>query len=162
MLLRFGYFHWFGGFMRHTLLIVACVVAGLGYSTVSAAQTTDAATEQRISALEARVSALEHRQAQAAAPEQAPAATSTYSAAQPTMAPAAAVAAAPVVVRAPPTAADWGSLHRGMTGSQVRELLGKPGDTRVLPASSTWYYPDIHGRSIEFDRNNRVEQWSQP
>lgn len=143
--------------MRHTLLVVTWMVLGLGYSAASIAQTTDAATEQRLSALEARVAALEHMQAQAASPT----AAAPYSGAQPAMATAPAVAAARVV-RAPPTDADWGSLHRGMTISQVTELLGKPGDTRVLPTTTTWYYPDIHGRSVEFDRNSRVDQWSQP
>lgn len=149
--------------MRHTLLVVSLMVAGLGYSAASIAQTTAAATDQRISALEARVAALEHMLAQGASPATAaaPAAAATYGATQPAMAAAAPVAAAPVA-RAPPTAADWGSLHRGMTFSQVTKLLGKPGDTRMLPTTSTWYYPNIHGRSVEFDRNNRVERWSQP
>lgn len=147
--------------MRHTVVVVTWLVFGLGYSALSTAQSTDAATEQRISALEARVAALERVQAQTAARPAAAAVAAPYAAAQPAAVAPAPLPAAPVV-RAPPTAADWDSLHRGMTVSQVVKLLGKPGDTRVLPTTSTWYYPDIHGRSVEFDRNNRVDHWSQP
>jgi len=144
--------------MRHALAMATWMVLGLGYSALGVAQTTDPATDQRIRDLEARVSTLE--QLQGIKPGTTPVASA---------APAARVAAQPAMTsptQAPapsaPTAADWGSLHRGMTISQVTALLGKPGDTRVLPMSSTWYYPDTHGRSVEFDRNGRVEQWSQP
>lgn len=147
--------------MRHTLLVVSLMVLGLGFTAVSTAQTTDAATAQRISALEARVAALERMQAQGASRVAAPTPVATYSSSQPaTVVQTATATAAPVA--AAPTAADWNSLHRGMTNYQVTKLLGKPGDTRILPMSSTWYYPDIHGRSVEFDRDNRVSQWSQP
>ncbi len=145
--------------MQRALIAATWMVVGLGYSVQGLAQTTSATTDQRIRDLEARVAALERLQGvksgetpTSTAPA-APVATSAAMAAP-------AVAAAPA--RSAPTAADWGSLHRGMTVSQVTALLGKPGDTRVLPASSTWYYPDMHGRSVEFDRNGRVELWSQP
>ena len=153
--------------MRHSLLVVSWMVLGLGFSAAGVAQTTDAATEQRLNALEARIAALERAQSQAPAPSVAPAAAvaaggAPSDAAQPAMVAAPAPVAAPRVVRAPPTAADFNELHRGMTVSQVIKLLGKPGDTRVLPTSSTYYYPDTHGRSVEFDRDSRVIQWSQP
>jgi hypothetical protein len=147
------------------LLVVSWMVLGLSFSTASVAQTTDSATEQRLNALEARVAALERSQAQAPAPAAAAPAAATGAApysAQPAMAAAPAPVAAPRAVRAQPTAADFNELHRGMTISQVVKLLGKPGDTRVLPTSSTYYYPDMHGRSVEFDRDSRVVQWSQP
>ncbi|MEW5305751.1 MAG: hypothetical protein WDW36_008270 [Sanguina aurantia] len=144
------------------------MVLGLGFSAASAAsvaQTTNAATEQRLNALEARIAALERMQAQApaaSAPPAAAAGAAPYAASRPEMAAAPAPVAAPRVVRAQPTAADFNELHRGMTVSQVIKLLGKPGDSRVLPTSSTYYYPDTHGRSVEFDRDSRVIQWSQP
>ncbi|WP_458071034.1 outer membrane protein assembly factor BamE domain-containing protein [Rhodanobacter sp. BL-MT-08] len=145
--------------MQHALAKATWVVLGLAVSTGAVAQTIDASADQRIRDLEARVATLERLQgikpgiAAAAAPGVAPAAMQ-----------APAVAPVPPMPPIPsaPTAADWGSLHRGMTVSQVTALLGKPGDTRVLPGSSTWYYPDTHGRSVQFDRNGRVEQWSQP
>ena len=146
--------------MRGKLVAAALVVFGLGYGALSLAQTTDPATDQRIRDLEARVSALGHIQGikpkTAAGTVAVPAATA---AAQP--APQPLPAPAPPVVSDPSPAA-WGSLHRGMTVSQVTALLGKPGTTRVLPQSSTFYYPDTHGRTVEFDRNGRVDQWSQP
>jgi hypothetical protein len=144
--------------MRHALAMATWMVLGLGYSALGVAQTTDPATDQRIRDLEARVATLE--QLQGIKPGTAPVAAGAPAArvaAQPAM-----TSPTPALAPSAPTAADWGSLHRGMTISQVTALLGKPGDTRVLPMSSTWYYPDTHGRSVEFDRNGRVEQWSQP
>jgi len=136
------------------------MLLGLGYSVLGVAQTADATADQRIRDLEARVATLERLEG--IKPGAIPAAVAAPAA--PVAMPAPAAPPAPMAPAAPtaPTAADWGSLHRGMTVSQVAALLGKPGDTRVLPGSSTWYYPDTHGRSVEFDRNGRVDQWSQP
>jgi hypothetical protein len=145
--------------MQYGRLAATWIVLGLGYSVAGTAQTTDPTTDQRIRALEARVSALERQQSAAPAPAVAP---NAAVAAQPAVAPAAVAPVAPPPPPAAPVVADWGSLHRGMTVSQVKALLGKPGDTRVLPQSTTFYYPDVHGRSVEFDRNDRVDQWSQP
>jgi hypothetical protein len=149
--------------MKRKLAAATWLFLGLSYSVLGIAQTTDATADQRINDLEARVAALERMQGikpgatTPVAVSAAPAATP-----QSMAAPVAVAPALPPVMPSAPTVADWGSLHRGMTVSQVTALLGKPGDTRVLPMSSTWYYPDTHGRSVEFDRNGRVDQWSQP
>lgn len=153
--------------MRYGRLAATWIVLGLGYCVAGTAQTTDPTADQRIRALEARVAALERKQgitpATSTSPSSAAApsavAPAAMAAAEPAMPPAPVASPAPPVV---PVVADWGSLHRGMTVSQVKALLGKPGDTRVLPQSTTFYYPDVHGRSVEFDRNGRVDQWSQP
>jgi hypothetical protein len=145
--------------MKRKLAAATWLFLGLSYSTLGMSQTADPTADQRINDLEARVAALERMQGIKPGTTTPAAVSAAPVAAQPGMSSPTVASAAPVVV---PTMADWGSLHRGMTVSQVQALLGKPGDTRVLPMSSTWYYPDTHGRSVEFDRNGRVEQWSQP
>lgn len=134
-----------------------------------AADAPPATVEQRLRALEAKVDNLERR---LKASESSTAVASPAASAQP--AAAAASPAGPTVVTesaAPSQAvaspqsqapAQWHALKRGMSWSQVIELLGKPGKKRVSPMTETWYYPDSDGGSIEFDRDGRVSGWSEP
>lgn len=56
---------------------------------------------------------------------------------------------------------NWRRLQKGMSKSEVRHLLGKPGKIRSRSYGDTWYYPDVLGGSVSFD-NSRVDGWSEP
>ncbi|WP_440223112.1 hypothetical protein ACQQ2N_18850 [Dokdonella sp. MW10] len=151
-------------------VVVAFLVV---HGTIAGAQGMDPVVEKRLKALEARVLELEKRlEEKAAAPVAATPAVAPVAPVAPavpgTPAPPAAVApvAAPAAVApvapAMPSAAAWDELRIGMGKSQVTRVLGKAGKRRVGTMSEVWYYPDLDGGSVEFDRDGRVAGWTTP
>lgn len=135
------------------------VVAGLMLAGApQAAPPSDSTIEARLRALEQRVSDLEQREADrerraASAPAPAPVAA-PVAAAPPAAAPS------PVVAERWRDAANWASLRRGMTWSQVKSILGIPGKVKAGVFGDVMYFPDTNGGSVEFDRDGRVSKWS--
>lgn len=142
--------------MRQRLAVTG-LLCGLviGVMPIFPARAADPVTDQRIKALEARMAELEKRlgvyestpPAPIAAPIAAPAATS------------------PVVVAPPPppkpiSAGDWSGLHRGMGERAVTTLLGRPQSKQITSVSETWFYDG--DRRVGFDRDGKVDNWSQP
>jgi len=56
---------------------------------------------------------------------------------------------------------NWRRLQKGMSKSEVRQILGKPGKVRTASYGDTWYYPDVLGGSVSFE-DDRVDGWSEP
>jgi hypothetical protein len=140
-------------------LATAGLLCGLviGLGPVVSAHASDPATDQRIKALEARMAELERRLGAyesappAAMRETAPASPSTPS--------------APVVIAPPPppkaiSASDWSGLHRGLAERAVTTLLGRPQSKQITSVSETWFYAG--DRRVVFDRDGRVDSWSEP
>ncbi len=148
-------------------VVVACLVV---HGTMAGAQGMDPAVEKRLKALEARVLELEKRLEDkvsapvAATPAVAPAVPAAPQAPVAPAAVAAPVAPAAVAPPAPvmPSAAAWDQLRIGIGKAQVTKTLGKPGKRRVGTMSEVWYYPDLDGGSVEFDRDGRVAGWTTP
>jgi hypothetical protein len=153
----------------HKQLAVTALFCGLmvAFAPSAHARATGQSTDhQRIKALEARVAELERRQgiaekAATTAAAAAPVAAATPAAVPMTPAPAAQaaqVAPAPAVAQAPATPADWSALHRGMNPREVLAVLGNPLNKQIRPLLEIWYYPD--DRSVQFDRDSRLESWT--
>lgn len=127
----------------------------------------DASVDARLRDLERRVSDLERRLGEAtkpAAASPAPAAPAEGSSA-PVATGAAAVApvpAAPAPFEPWRNAANWDQLHKGMSWSQVRKLLGKPGKVITGVFGDIWYFPDDSGGRVDLDRDGRVSGWIAP
>lgn len=146
-----------GGFMRQRLAMTG-LLCGLviGLAPILPARAADPATDQRIKALEARMAELEKR---LGVYESTPPA--------PTAAAVAPPAAASPVANAPPppppkpiSAGDWSGLHRGMGERAVTTLLGRPQSKQITSVSETWFYDG--DRRVGFDRDGKVDNWSQP
>lgn len=159
---------------RRILFLLIPLMLAISYAM--AADSPSETVEQRLRALEAKVIDLERRLEVSESSRTMPASVEPASAAAPAAesAPARAMppplpatrsgAAAAQTIASPPSQApaQWHALKRGMSWSQVIELLGKPGKKRVSPMAETWYYPDSDGGTIEFDRDGRVSGWSEP
>jgi hypothetical protein len=154
--------------MRHIILAAMVLLLAAGASVGFAADSSNSVMEQRLKALEARVVELERRLGEKeAAPAPAPVAPVAPAGAASTAAPAPApveraIPARAAVAARPAMPADWSGLRRGMNGSQVTTVLGKPGKKRVGVMSEIWFYPDTDGGSVEFDRDGRVSGWNEP
>jgi len=55
---------------------------------------------------------------------------------------------------------NWRSLRRGMTEGDVRSILGEPGRVDSFSSFSNWGYAE--GGTAHFDRNGRLDGWSEP
>lgn len=56
---------------------------------------------------------------------------------------------------------NWRELEMGMSKAQVGSILGEP--TKVIPGVKTlWYYPNIYGGYVSFDKNGKLSGWNEP
>ena len=56
---------------------------------------------------------------------------------------------------------NWRKLEMGMSQSQVQSILGKP--TKVIKGVKTlWYYPNIYGGFVSFDKSGNIVGWNEP
>lgn len=56
---------------------------------------------------------------------------------------------------------NWRKLEIGMTEVEVRSILGGP--TKVIKGVKTlWYYPNIYGGLVSFDKNGKLAGWNEP
>ena len=56
---------------------------------------------------------------------------------------------------------NWRKLEMGMPQAQVRSILGQP--TKVIKGVKTlWYYPNIYGGFVSFDRSGNIVGWNEP
>ena len=65
-----------------------------------------------------------------------------------------------VPTRVAPGKEGWRKLQKGMTESEVEELLGSPSKVNVFSTFSVWRY-GVGGR-VQFDDDKRVDGWSEP
>ena len=59
---------------------------------------------------------------------------------------------------------NWKQLKRGLTRTELRQLLGKPGSELALGRQTMWYYryPGIGGGSVILDSTGKVTGWQEP
>jgi hypothetical protein len=56
---------------------------------------------------------------------------------------------------------NWRKLEMGMPQAKVRAILGEP--TKVIKGVKTlWYYPNIYGGFVSFDKNGNAVGWNEP
>jgi hypothetical protein len=55
---------------------------------------------------------------------------------------------------------NWRRLEKGMSKSEVRKILGRPGKVST-GALDFWYYPDVTGGEVTFD-GGKVQGWQEP
>lgn len=56
---------------------------------------------------------------------------------------------------------NWRKLEMGMSQAKVRSILGEP--TKVIKGVKTlWYYPNIYGGFVSFDKNGNAAGWNEP
>lgn len=127
----------------------------VGLAPILPVHAADPATDQRIKALEARMAELERR---LGAYESTPRAPSAAQVAPPAAAPPVVIAPAPAP--RPISTSDWSGLHRGMAERAVTTLLGRPQSKQITSVSETWFYEG--DRRVVFDRDGKVDSWSQP
>ncbi|MBW2064672.1 MAG: outer membrane protein assembly factor BamE [Deltaproteobacteria bacterium] len=56
---------------------------------------------------------------------------------------------------------NWRKLKVGMRESQVKSILGEP--SKIIQGSVTlWYYPNIYGGYVSFDKQGKLAGWNEP
>ena len=56
---------------------------------------------------------------------------------------------------------NWRKLEMGMSQAKVKSILGEP--TKVIKGVKTlWYYPNIYGGFVSFDKNGNAVGWNEP
>ena len=56
---------------------------------------------------------------------------------------------------------NWRKLEMGMSQARVRSILGEP--TKVIKGVKTlWYYPNIYGGFVSFDKSGNIVGWNEP
>jgi len=58
----------------------------------------------------------------------------------------------------------WGKLRRGLSKTELQQLLGEPVSTLKLDRQILWYYkyPAIGSGSVMFDYSGKVSAWQKP
>ncbi len=58
----------------------------------------------------------------------------------------------------------WQQLHRGLSKTELQQLLGEPASTLKLDQQILWYYkyPAIGSGSVMFDYRGKVSAWQKP
>jgi outer membrane protein assembly factor BamE (lipoprotein component of BamABCDE complex) len=59
-----------------------------------------------------------------------------------------------------PSKANWRKLEKGMSASEVEQLLGSPSKVDVFSSFSIWSY--AAGGQVKFDGRRKVDGWSEP
>ncbi len=59
---------------------------------------------------------------------------------------------------------NWQQLQRGLSRTELRQLLGKPNSELALDRQTLWYYryPGIGGGSVMLDSKGKVTGWQEP
>ncbi|MBW1999560.1 MAG: hypothetical protein JRJ29_16565 [Deltaproteobacteria bacterium] len=56
---------------------------------------------------------------------------------------------------------NWRKLKAGMKESQVKSILGEP--SKIIHGAITlWYYPNIYGGYVSFDKKGKLVGWNEP
>ena len=56
---------------------------------------------------------------------------------------------------------NWRRLKVGMAETQVKSILGEP--TKVIKGiQDLWYYPNIYGGYVSFDKEGKLAGWNEP
>ena len=56
---------------------------------------------------------------------------------------------------------NWRRLEVGMANTLVKSILGKP--TKVIKGiQDLWYYPNIYGGYVSFDKDGKLAGWNEP
>jgi hypothetical protein len=56
---------------------------------------------------------------------------------------------------------NWRRLEVGMANTQVKSILGEP--TKVIKGiQDLWYYPNIYGGYVSFDKDGKLAGWNEP
>lgn len=56
---------------------------------------------------------------------------------------------------------NWRKLEMGMSQAKVKSILGEP--TKVIKGVKTlWYYPNIYGGFVTFDKDGNTVGWNEP
>jgi len=56
---------------------------------------------------------------------------------------------------------NWRTLEVGMADTKVKSILGKP--TKVIKGiQDLWYYPNIYGGYVSFDKEGKLAGWNEP
>lgn len=56
---------------------------------------------------------------------------------------------------------NWRRLEIGMAETQVKSILGKP--SKVIKGIKVlWYYPNIYGGYVSFDKDGKIAGWTEP
>ena len=56
---------------------------------------------------------------------------------------------------------NWRRLEVGMAETQVKSILGQP--TKVIRGiQDFWYYPNIYGGYVSFDKDGKLAGWNEP
>lgn len=58
----------------------------------------------------------------------------------------------------------WEQLHRGLSKTELQQLLGEPASRLKLEQQMLWYYayPAIGSGSVMFDFSGKVSAWQKP
>ena len=59
---------------------------------------------------------------------------------------------------------NWKQLHRGLSKTELRQLLGEPASTIRLERQTLWYYkyPGVGVGSVMLGGNDKVSGWQEP
>ena len=56
---------------------------------------------------------------------------------------------------------NWRRLKVGMADTKVKSILGDP--TKVIKGiQDLWYYPNIYGGYVSFDKDGKLAGWNEP